>query len=129
MDTTGDMLTIIRNGLAVKKETVIIPYSRLKMNIARILEKEKLIKRLAIKNRKEKKFIELTLGYDKNGKPFITNLRRISRPSKRVYVPHKKIHAVQSGKGLWIFSTSKGVLTNKEAKKEKVGGEVICEVW
>lgn len=129
MDSIGNMLTIIRNGQAVKKETVIIPYSRLKMNIARILEREKFIKKLAIKNRKEKKFIEITLSYDKNSIPAITNLKRVSKPSQRIYIPVKKIHSVQFGKGIWILSTPKGILTNKEAKKEKVGGELICEIW
>ncbi len=128
MDTIGDMLTIIRNGQAVKKETVSIPYSRLKMNIADILVNEKFVKKAAAKGKKNKKFIEIELLYDEKG-PAINYLKRISKLSRRIYAPIKKIYSVQYGKGIQILSTSKGVMTNKEAKKEKVGGEIICEIW
>lgn len=129
MDPVGNMLTSIRNALAVKKETVIVPYSQLKMEIAKVLVKEKLIKEADQKGRKNKKIIEINLSYNKEGKPVITHLARVSKPSRRIYLPVKKIRPIRQGFGLRILSTPKGVLTDKEAKKQKVGGEVLCEVW
>ncbi|MEW5907829.1 MAG: 30S ribosomal protein S8 [Patescibacteria group bacterium] len=129
MDTIGNMLTIIRNGLAVKKETVAIPYSQLKLNILKILEKRGFIKKSALKGRKNKKIIDVALSYDKNKKPLISHLKRISKPSRRIYISANKIRNVQSGKGIWVISTSKGVFDDKEAKKNKLGGELICEIW
>jgi small subunit ribosomal protein S8 len=123
------MLTIIRNALAVKKETVLIPYSKLKMNIANILANEKFVKKATEKGKKNKKFIEIALFYDKKGIPAISYLKRISKLSQRVYTPIKKVHSVQYGKGIQILSTSKGVMTDKDAKKERIGGEIICEIW
>jgi len=129
MDNIANMLTIIRNGQAVKKETVLIPYSKLKMDIIKILEKEKFIKAAEAKGKKNKKFIEAALSYDKEGDPVIRNIKRISKPSRRVYMPIKKIRPVQYGKGILVISTSKGIMADKEAKKEGVGGEIICEIW
>lgn len=123
------MLTIIRNGLAVKKETVIIPYSKIKSEILKIMEKEKFIKKTEIKGKKNKKNIEVRLAYENDGEPRIQYLQRVSRPSKRIYLPCEKIYPVQYGKGIEIISTPKGVLSNKEARKERVGGEIICKVY
>ncbi|MBU3925898.1 30S ribosomal protein S8 [Patescibacteria group bacterium] len=129
MDNIANMLTTIRNGLAVKKETVSIPYTKIKADILNVLEKEKFIKKLEIKGKKNKKIIEVTLVYDNDGSPTIHHIQKISKPSRRIYAPVKKIYPVQYGKGLWIVSTPRGILSDKEARKEKVGGEVICEIW
>ncbi|MFA4890613.1 MAG: 30S ribosomal protein S8 [Candidatus Paceibacterota bacterium] len=129
MDNIANMLTIIRNGQAVEKETVVIPYSKLKLEIAKILEKEKFIKSAEAQGKKNKKTIDVELAYEKDGSPAIKKIKRVSKSSQRIYMPLKKIFPVQYGKGIWIISTPKGMMTDKEARKEKVGGEIICEVW
>lgn len=129
MDTIGDMLTRIRNAQAVKKETVSISYSKLKMEILKILVKEKFLKEAEQKGKKNKKIIDIILAYDSEKNPAINNLVRISKLSRRIYLPLKKIRPVRRGLGIQIISTPRGILTDKEAKKEKVGGEVLCEVW
>ncbi len=129
MDTIADMLTKIRNAQTAGKETVVIPYSKIKTEILKIMKKEKFLKNSEVKGKKNKKIIEAELEYNKDGAPKIQHIKRISKPSQRIYLPFKKIRSVQYGKGLGIISTPKGILTDKEARKEKVGGEVICEIW
>lgn len=130
MDQISNMLTIIRNAQAVGKETASISYSKLKMEIVKILAKEKFIKEAETKGKKNKKTIDITLAYDKEKKePIITHLSMVSRPSKRVYLPVKKIRLIRRGLGLQIISTPNGILTDREAREKKVGGEVLCEVW
>lgn len=129
MDTIGNMLTSIRNAQTAGRQTVYIPYSKTKMRIAEILAKEGFIKEAASKGKKSRKFIEITLAYLEDSSPRISHIARVSKLSKRVYLPSKKIYPVMKGLGMQIFSTPKGILTDKEARKEKVGGEVICEVW
>ncbi|KPJ73357.1 30S ribosomal protein S8 [Parcubacteria bacterium DG_74_1] len=128
MDPISDMLTSIRNALAVKHSTVIIPFSNLKYEIAKIFEKEGLVERIEKKGKKSKRLIEITLKYSDN-EPAISGLKRISKPGQRIYSNWKKIKRVKGGYGMAIISTSKGLMTNKEARKNKVGGEMICEVW
>jgi len=128
MDPISDMLTIIRNALAVKKETVSIPFSNLKYEIARILEKKDLVEKVEKKGKKVKKNIEITLKYQ-DGVPVISGLKRISKPGQRIYLDSRKIKKVKGGYGIAIISTSRGLLTNEEAKKQKVGGEILCEIW
>lgn len=123
------MLTIIRNGLAVKKETVEVSYSKTKADILDILEKEKFIKKAETKGKKNKKVIDITLAYDEKGFPSIQHIQKISKPSKRIYMPVKKIFPIQYGKGLLVISTPKGIVSDKNARKEKVGGEILCEIW
>lgn len=129
MDPIANMLTSIRNAQAAKKETVSVPYSKIKMEIAKVLAKEKFLKEADHKAKKARKTIDLVLNYDDSGRPAITGLKRISKSSRRIYSPASKIKRVRQGFGFQILSTPKGVLTGKEAKKEKVGGEVICEVY
>jgi len=129
MDTIGNMLTSIRNAQAVGKQTVSVPYSKIKMEIAKILAKEKFIKEADHKGKKVKKTIDMVLAYDDLGRPAITKIRRVSKPSRRVYSPSSKIKKVRQGFGFQILSTPKGVITGKEAFREKVGGEVICEIY
>jgi small subunit ribosomal protein S8 len=129
MDVIADMLTRIRNAQAVKKETVSFPYSKLKMEIAKILAREKFIKSADHKGRKNKKVIDIVLAYNEEGDPSINHIARVSKSSQRIYLPLKKIRTVRHGFGLRVLSTPKGILTDKEARKQKVGGEVLCEVW
>ncbi len=131
-DPIADMLNRIRNAQAVSKKTVVIPYSNLKYEIAKILEKQKLIGKVEKKGRKPKKVLEITLKYSSAGQTdssVISNLKRISKPGQRIYTGTKEIRSVRGGYGISIISTSKGLMTNKEAKRKKLGGEIICEIW
>lgn len=129
MDPIADMLTLIRNAQAANKETVSVPYSKIKMEIAKVLAKEKLIKEADHKGRKIKKTIDIVLNYNNSGRPAITSLKRVSKPSRRIYSPASKIKRIRQGFGFQILSTPKGILTSKEARREKTGGEIICEVY
>lgn len=129
MDPIADMFSKIRNAQAVQKETVMISYSKLKAEIAKVLLKNNYIKEINRRGKKNKKSIELVLVYDESGRGAIEHIKRISKPSRRVYLSLKEIKPVRRGYGMMILSTPKGLLTNKEAVKEKVGGEVICEIW
>lgn len=123
------MLTSIRNAQAVGKQTVSVPYSKIKMEIAKILAKEKFIKEADHKGKKVKKTIDIVLAYDDLNRPAITSIKRVSKPSRRIYSPSSKIKKVKQGFGFQILSTPKGIITGKEAIKEKVGGEIICEIY
>jgi|SRR3989338_2733051 len=135
MDPIADMLTSIRNAQAARKETVSIPYSKIKMGIVKVLVKEKFIKEADHKGKKVKKTIDIVLKYnDSNlpggtGLPAITSLKRVSKPSRRIYSPSSKIKKIRQGFGFQILSTPRGILSGKEARREKIGGEVICEVY
>ncbi len=128
MDPISDMLTAIRNALIVKRPTVIIPFSDLKYGIAKILEREGFIEKVEKKGKRLKRFIEITLKYTDNI-PAISGLKRISKPGQRIYSNRKKIKRVKGGYGMAIISTSKGLISDKEARKQKLGGEIICEIW
>ena len=129
MDPIADMLTSIRNAQAARKETVTIPYSKIKMEIAKVLAKEKFIKEADHKGKKINKMIDIVLNYDSLNRPTITRLKRVSKPSRRIYSPYSKIKKIRQGFGSQILSTPKGILSGKEARREKIGGEVICEVY
>lgn len=128
MDPIADMLNQIRNAQAVLKPTVDFPFSKIKSEICKVLSKKGFIKDFEKKGKKKRKIIKITLKY--NGKaPAISGLKRISKPGQRIYLPYKKIRKVKGGYGIAIISTPKGLMTDKEAKKQKAGGEVICEIW
>jgi len=128
IDPVSDMLNRIRNAQAVVQPTVTIPFSNFKYEIAKILEREKFIEKIEKKGKKVKKFFEITLKY--NDKiPAISGLKRISKPGQKIFLSAKKIKKVQSGYGIAIVSTSKGLMIDKEARKQNLGGEVICEIW
>ena len=122
------MFSIIKNAQAVDKETVVLPYSKLKYEIVKILERENYIKKGERKKRKTKKIIQIFLKY-KDKMPAISEIRKVSKPGQRIYLPAREIKKVKGGFGLAIISTSKGLLTDREARKQKIGGEVICQVW
>ena len=129
-DPIADMLTRIRNANTAKHDTVEIPASKMKVAIAEILLKEGFIKAFDIKEEGAYNNIVITLKYgqDKNEK-IITGLKRISKPGLRVYANSEELPKVLGGLGVAIISTNKGVLTDKEARKEHVGGEVLAFVW
>ena len=129
MDPIADMLTSIRNAQAARKETVSVPYSKIKMEIAKVLAKEKFIKEADHRGKKINKMIDIVLNYDSLNRPTITRLKRVSKPSRRIYSPYSKIKKIRQGFGSQILSTPKGILSGKEARREKIGGEVICEVY
>ena len=132
MDPISNMLTAIRNAQAVRHPTVSFPFSNLKYEIAKILEKQGFIEKVEKKGKKVKKTIEVILKYEGEGalgRPAISGLKMISKPGQRIYLPVKKIKRVRGGYGITIVSTSKGLMTNSEAKKQKIGGEIICEIW
>ena len=127
-DPIADMLNIIRNGQMAGKAEVLVPLSGIKFGIAQILEKNKFIDKVEKKGKKTTKLIALSLRYD-DKIPAISGLKRISKPGQRIYLAFNEIKRVRGGYGIAIVSTSKGLMTGSEARKNKLGGEVICEVW
>jgi small subunit ribosomal protein S8 len=127
-DPIADMLTVIRNGLMAKKEEILIPFSRIKFEMAKILEKEGWVSKV---EKTEESFDKIKIGlkYNEEGDPFIKDVKRISKPGRRIYVPWKKIPIVLNNFGMAIISTSQGIMTGQEAKKRKLGGELICEIF
>ena len=128
-DPIGDMLTRIRNGIMASYDAVDIPSSKLKMNIAKVLKSEGFIKNYRIMNEGARETIRVFLKYDENGVAVIGGLKRVSKPSRRFYTKTDKIPKVLGGLGVNILSTSKGVMTDREARKMGVGGEVLCAIW
>ncbi len=129
MDSVADMLTTINNAQIVSKKQISVPYSEFKFRIAELLQKEGYILNVEKKGRVPSKKIIIDLKYKENGTPVISKIKKISKQGQRIYKTSSEIRPVKSGYGLAIISTSKGVMTNKEAKKNNVGGEIICEVW
>lgn len=128
-DVISDMLTRIRNAISVKTDKVDIPASRLKIEIAKILKEEGFIKSYKIIKDKKQGVLRINLKYTQEGDSFITNLKRISKPGRRVYVSKDKIPHVMGGLGIAILTTSQGVMTDKECRQKGIGGEVIFYVW
>jgi len=135
MDPIADMFTRIRNASAVKKPEVLLPMSKLKYEIAKILQTEGWIKNASIVpgglDGAHSKFDELRieLKYRKNGKPQISSIQRVSKPGLKIYVSKDEIPTVLNNFGLALVSTSKGLMTGKEARKNKIGGELIGEIF
>ena len=127
-DPIADMLTRIRNAQRVRKETVEVPYSKLKNHLADILKKEGYISDVAVEENLGRKTIQLELKYE-NAEPVIKELNRVSKPGRRVYVGAKNIPYVFDDLGIAVISTSQGLMTNKQARAKKVGGEVLCEIF
>jgi len=135
-DPIADMLTRIRNASTINKSNIVLPMSKIKYEIAKILKKEGwIIDVEVIKNKsdKNKSFIfnelKIILKYKKSGRSAITNIKRISKPGLRIYVNKYNLPKVLNNLGIAIISTPNGLMTNKEARKKGVGGEVICEIY
>jgi len=136
VDVISDMLVQIKNAQAVKKPEVFIPFSKFKFEILKILAKEGFVEKVEKVKRKIRKgkskpkpFLKVVLKYDENGEGAISGIKRISKPGQRIYKSYRELKPVKSGYGIAILTTSKGVMTDKMARKLKVGGEVICEIW
>ncbi len=128
-DPIADMLTRIRNAVLIKAEKVDIPASRMKLDIAKILKEEGFIRAYKILKDKKQGILRITLKYAADNQPVITGLKRISKPGRRVYVSTDLVPTIMGGVGISILTTSKGILTGKICRREKVGGEVLCHIW
>ncbi len=130
-DPISDMLTRIRNAIGAKQTKVDVPASRLKIELARILKEEGYITNYSIKTAEDSciRTLRVFLRYGPKGESVISHLQRISKPSRRVYLPSDKIPKVLGGLGINVLSTSKGLMTGKAARRAKVGGEVLCLVY
>lgn len=138
MDTIADMLTRIRNVLLLKREEVVLPYSKFKHELAVFFEKQGWLKELEVlqspgvkSSRKfaSKKLLRLKLKYTAQGEPAISGLKKVSKPGQRIYARAKDLAFYRLGAGVSVVSTSKGLLSEAEARRQKLGGEVICQVW
>ncbi len=128
-DPIGDLLTRIRTGLGARHSEVRLPHSRTKARIADILVKEGYLEDAEVIPDPVQSELVIKLKYAPNRQPVITGLKRVSKPGLRVYRSRDRLRRVQAGLGIAIVSTSRGVMTDKEARRHKVGGEVLCEVW
>jgi small subunit ribosomal protein S8 len=128
-DPIADLLTRIRNGNQARKERVDVPWSRTKESLARVLVAEGFLRDAAVVGEGTAKVIRLVLKYDEQRRPVITGLKRVSRPSLRIYVGKDNIPAIRNGLGINVLSTPAGILVDREAKRRGVGGELLCSVW
>uniref|UniRef100_A0A7C3N837 Small ribosomal subunit protein uS8 n=1 Tax=candidate division WOR-3 bacterium TaxID=2052148 RepID=A0A7C3N837_UNCW3 len=130
-DPIADMLTIIRNAQRAKLERIVVNSSKIKKAILEIVKREGYIKDFKEfeKTGGKRKFLEIILKYDRNGLPVIHSVEKISKPGIRIYRSYKELKPVMGGMGVSIISTNKGLITDKEARRNKVGGEVICRIW
>ncbi|MEQ8273853.1 MAG: 30S ribosomal protein S8 [Deltaproteobacteria bacterium] len=128
-DPVADMLTRIRNGINARHMKVPMPLSKLKVRIAEVLKTEGFIEDYEVQNAGERPTLTVQLRYDRNRDPVITGLKRISRPGLRQYVNADHIPTIRNGLGIAVVSTSKGVMTDREARRQRVGGELMCTVW
>jgi len=128
-DPIADLLVRIRNAHRAKHDRLDVPASRVKMEVCRILMEEGYIKGVKLVEGKPRDLIRVFLSYTKDGDPNISVLRRVSTPGRRVYKGAEQIKPVLNGMGIGIISTSKGLLTDRQARDQRVGGEVLCEVW
>ncbi len=129
-DPIADMLTRIRNGTQARKATIDMPWSRHKEALAKVLVDEGYLESAAgVDGDAAKRTLRIALRYDERRRPVITGVKRVSRPSLRVYVGAGEIPAIRRGLGVNVLSTPKGILVDREARKQGVGGELLCTVW
>lgn len=129
MDPIADMLTRIRNASLVRHRRVSVPYSKLKEAVAKILVDEGFISGYTVTDESPQPNLVMGMKYTGKGNPVITGLERVSKPGRRVYIGYRDIPWVRSGLGIAIVSTPKGVMTGRQARREQVGGEILCHVW
>jgi small subunit ribosomal protein S8 len=128
-DPVGDMLTRIRNAAIARKETVEMPASSLRERVAKILVQEGYVDGVDLKGEGKDRVLIIDLKYGRTREPAITGLRRVSRPGRRVYAAKDRVPRVLGGLGVAILSTSKGIVTDRDARKMGVGGEILARVW
>jgi small subunit ribosomal protein S8 len=123
------MLTRIRNAAMARHDRTEMPHSKLKAHVAAVMKSEGYLDDVRVSEGEEPRTLTLVLRYGRDRQSAIDGLRRVSTPGRRVYVRHDRIDRVCSGMGISILSTSRGVMTDREARKQRVGGELLCEVW
>lgn len=128
-DPIADMLTRVRNAVRATHETVEIPSSKLKVKISEILKKEGYISSYEVVENGVKKTLKITLKYGPRGEKLITGIKRVSKPGLKVYTPSKEAPKVFQGLGISVISTNQGLKTDREARKQNIGGEILCQVW
>ena len=128
-DPIADLLTRVRNGAQARHATVDIPHSKIKIEILRILQAEGYVKSYEVVAETKFLTIRVHMRYDAKRNPIMSSLRRISKPGLRIYKPSTDLRAIRSGLATRILTTSQGVMTDREARKRHIGGEVLCEVW
>jgi Ribosomal protein S8 len=128
-DPIADMLTCVRNALHARKERVDVPWSRMKEAILKVMAEEGFIKEQSVIEERGKVRLRIRLAYDQNGRPVMHGMERVSKPSLRTYVGADEIPQVFNGLGVSVLSTSRGILTDREARKQHVGGEILCRLW
>jgi small subunit ribosomal protein S8 len=128
-DPIADMLTRIRNGINARHVKVPMPHSKLKERVAEVLKREGFIEGFDVAGEGPRPTLTIQLRYDRNREPVITGLKRISRPGLRQYVNAESIPSIRNGLGIAVLSTSRGVMTDREARRTRVGGELMCTVW
>lgn len=128
-DPIADMLTRIRNAIMVGHDSVLVPSSKMKLSIAKILKAEGFINDYEVLKGKPHRVIKIHLKYDENNQPILSGLERVSKPGLRVYSGRKEIPRVYGGLGIAIISTSKGVMVGQQAWRQGIGGELLCYVW
>jgi len=128
-DPIADLLTRIRNANGARKEQVDVPWSRQKEAIVRVVVEEGFLQSFSVVEENEKRTLRVVLRYDQNHRPVMKVVKRISRPSLRVYVGAKEIEPIRGGLGIHVLSTPSGVLVDREARKRNVGGELLCSIW
>ncbi len=128
-DPLGDMLTRIRNASRVGHAETSCPSSKLKLAVAKVLEQEGFLTDVRVEAEGGKPSLRLAVRYGPDGRPMIDGIQRVSRPSRRVYVGAAEIPKVRNGLGVSVLSTPKGILSDRAAREQSVGGEILCEVW
>lgn len=128
-DPIADMLTQIRNSLLVGQKSCLVRYSKIKEEILKTVKQAGYIRDFKVEEKNGKKNIRVVLAYDQDNKSIITSIRRISKSGRRVYSTKDKLPYVLRGMGILVISTSKGIMTDKTARKENIGGEIICEIY
>ncbi len=128
-DPIADMLIRIKNALFARHKMVVVSASKLKLAILKVLKEEGYIEDFHYIDEKPQGKIQIILKYDENKKPVITGVKRVSKPGRRIYMGYKDLPRVMNGLGIAIVSTSQGIMTDHEARKRRIGGEVICEIW
>lgn len=128
-DPISDMLTQIRNALLSKKAEVALPYSNFKHSLARVLQQEGWVKNVSVKEAKTHKILLIQLKYTQNGASAISGIKRISKPGQRIYAKNNAIPSLFDRAGTTIISTSRGLMSDTDARRSKIGGEVVCQIW
>ncbi|MEO0334837.1 MAG: 30S ribosomal protein S8 [Pseudomonadota bacterium] len=129
MDTIGDFLTRVRNAGMAKHEKVDIPASNVRKGIAQVLQDYGYIRSFKVARDGKQGVMRVYLKYNEKGTPAITNVQRVSRPSRRIYTKSDSIPSIRNGFGISIMSTNKGIMSGDTAKEQKVGGEILCKIW